>query len=153
MIDLTQGFTLIRDFDATPQELWQSWTDPDEAAIWWHPSGLHTPRESVTIDARVGGTYAYTMVDDTTGAEYPTGGVYRELVPNKRLVFTWGNPDDDPDDAPVITVTFEVLGTRTRMNFELRGVEGERGDGDVYDGWESALDKLARYLVEAGADR
>lgn len=146
MIDTTRGFTLVRQYDATPEELWRAWTDPDEVAAWWHPAGLHTPRETVTIDARVGGSYAYTMVNDASGEEYPTGGVYREVVENEKLVFTWGNPDDDPDDTPVVTVTIESLGELTRLTFDLRGVDGMRGDANVYDGWDSALDELANHL-------
>lgn len=150
MIDMAKGFTLVRDFDATPQDLWRAWTDPDEAAAWWHPSGVHTPRETVAIDARVGGRYAYTMVNDETGEQYPTGGVYREVVEPERLVFTWGYPDADPDDAPLITVTLAPTDAGTRMTFDLRGYDAERGDGNVYDGWDSALDELDTH-VTAGA--
>ncbi|RHA41001.1 SRPBCC family protein [Cellulomonas rhizosphaerae] len=145
MIDTTKGFTLTREIDATPEELWTAWTDPDELAHWWHPRGVTTPRDSVTVDLRVGGAYTYTMVNDSTGDEYPTGGVYREIVPTERLVFTWGNPDDDPDDAPVVTVTFESLGELTLMTFQLQGVDGTPGDESFYDGWVSALDVLVEH--------
>ncbi|WP_066586154.1 SRPBCC family protein [Cellulomonas timonensis] len=151
MIDMAKGFTLVRDFDATPQDLWRAWTDPDEAAVWWHPSGVHTPRETVAIDARVGGRYAYTMVNDATGEQYPTGGVYREVVEPERLVFTWGLPDGDPDDAPLITVTLEPTDAGTRMTFDLRGFDAARGDGNVYDGWDSALDELDAHVTASAA--
>jgi uncharacterized protein YndB with AHSA1/START domain len=147
MIDMTKGFTLTREFDATPAELWQAWTDPDEVAVWWHPAGMHTPRETVSMDLRVGGDYAFTMVNDANGEEYRTAGVFRELVENERLAFTWGRPGDE--DAPLIIVTFEGLGELTRLTLELRGLDGMSGDGDIYDGWESALDELARHLGPA----
>lgn len=151
MMTTAPGFTLVRDFDATPEEIWSAWTDPDEVAEWWHPRGVSTPRESVTIDARVGGRYAYTMVDDATGNSYPTGGVYLELQPFERLVFTWGEPDADPAHAPVVTVTLGANGDRTRMTFDLRGVEGAPGDNNFYDGWDSALDVLGDHLRSAEA--
>ena len=84
-------FTITRVFDAPRELVWQAWTDPDEAAIWWHPRGIETPRESVQIDARVGGQYSYTMIAPD-GTEYPTTGDYREITPPERLVFTWGSP-------------------------------------------------------------
>lgn len=146
MIDISKGFTLVRELDATPTEIWDAWTNADEAAHWWHPRGVSTPRETVRIDARVGGTYAYTMVNDATGERYPTAGEYREVVPLEKLVFTWGSPDDDPSDCPVITVRIEPLGELTRMTFDLRGYDGMRGDANVYDGWESALDVLVEHL-------
>lgn len=146
MIDTTKGFTLVRELDATPAEIWEAWTNPDEAARWWHPRGVSTPRETVHIDARVGGSYSYTMVNDTNGETYPTAGEYREVVEPEKLVFTWGAPDDDDADRPVITVTIEPLGVLTRMTFDLRGFDGMRGDEFMYDGWEDALDALAGLL-------
>ncbi|MFE1664586.1 SRPBCC domain-containing protein [Microbacterium sp. P02] len=146
MIDTTKGFTLTRVLDTTPEEVWKAWTDADEAAQWWHPRDLVTPRESVRIDARVGGEYAYTMVNETDGEEYPTGGVYREVEPLRRLVFTWGDPSADPDDTPVVTVTIDDLGELTRLTFDLRGVDGVSGDDEFYDGWDSALDQLVEHL-------
>ncbi len=145
MADTDKGFTFTRVFDATPQQIWRAWTDPDRAAQWWHPRGVSTPRESVSIDAVVGGEYRYTMVNDLSGEEYPTGGVYRELIENERLVFTWGTPGDD--NAPVVTVTIDDLGELTRMTFELRGVDGVSGDDSYFDGWESALDNFAAHLA------
>lgn len=148
MTDTARSFTLVRVFDATPQELWDAWTNPDEAALWWHPRGVSTPRESVTIDARVGGRYAYTMINDETGESYPTGGVYLEVDPFERLAFTWGSPDAEPEAAPKITVSLDPEGERTRMTFVL-AAEGAV-DGDIRDGWESALDVLADHVQRSG---
>ena len=145
MIDTSKGFTLVREIDATPAELFRAWTDPDEAAVWLHPSGMRTPRASVSIDAQVGHRYAYTMVNDANGEEYPTGGVYLEVVPDEKLVFTWGRPDGDVDDTPIVTVTFEPLGEMTRLTFDLRGVEGAPHDNFFYSGWESTLAELASW--------
>lgn len=125
------------------------WTDPDEAARWWHPRGVTTPRDSVHIDARVGGTYGYTMVLDATGGQYRTGGVYLEVERPTRLVFTWAEPgvtQADPEESPVVTVTLEPVDGRTRMTFELRGIPGSPGDDGVHDGWTSAFDVLADHL-------
>lgn len=149
MIDTSKGFTITRTFDATPEELWTAWTDADVATHWWHPRGFSTLRDTVDIDARVGGKYAYTMVNDATGEQYPTGGVYREIDPYERLAFTWGEPDSDPDDTPLITVTLAPEGDRTAMTFDFRGADGAPGDDDIYDGWAQALDLLPDSLRRA----
>ena len=146
MIDTTQGFTLVRKVDASPEDIWKAWTDADEVAQWWHPRSLVTPRDTVTIDARVGGHYAYTMVDEANDDRYPTGGEYREVVAPERLVFTWGDPDEDADDQPLVTLTLESGGDLTRLTFDLRGVDGTSGDESFYDGWEQALDSLVDHL-------
>ncbi|MDJ0376122.1 SRPBCC domain-containing protein [Cryobacterium sp. PH31-L1] len=146
MIDTAKGFTIVSTYDATPDEVWTAWTDADAAAQWWFPRGTSTPRETVEIDARVGDNYVYTMVNDATGDKVVSGGVYREVLPLERLVFTWGEPDGDPDDSPIVTITIEPVGNRTRMTFDLRGVAGSKGDGFFYDGWQDVLDSLGRYL-------
>lgn len=146
MIDTDKGFTLVRLLDASPQAVWDAWTDPDQVAAWWHPRGSTTPRESVELDVRVGGRYRYTMVDDASGESVETGGVYREVSPVSRLVFTWTTPDSDSEDDPVVTVTIEDVGELTRLTFDLRGVDGSAGDQFFYDGWASALDVLSGYL-------
>ncbi|OAV62481.1 SRPBCC family protein [Enteractinococcus helveticum] len=144
--DMTQGFTMTRALNATPQEVWHAWTNPDAMAQWWHPRNTSTPREEIEVDLRVGGTYRYTMVSDTTGERFVTGGVYLELDPPRRLVLTWGEPGSDPQDTPVITVSLEPMERGTMMTFELRGVHGEAGDEFFYDGWDEALDVLEEHL-------
>lgn len=151
-IDESEGFTLVRTFDATAAEIWEAWTDADAAAKWWHPSGTSTPREAVEVDARVGGHYTYTMVNDASGERVVTGGVYRAVVPFTRLAFTWGDSNGDPDDTPVITVTLDAVGDRTRMTFDLRGVEGTKGDGSFYDGWHEVLVSLGGYVERQTID-
>ena len=143
-------FTITRVFDAPRELVWQAWTDPDLAAVWWHPKGIETPRESVQIDARPGGRYAYTMIGPD-GTEYPTTGVYREMTHPERMVFTWGSPGDDDDIAPVISIDLAVhgdTGNQTLMTFHLQGFDGRPGDDNVYDGWDSAFDILDEHLPD-----
>ena len=58
------------------------------------------------------------VIDEETN--FVTGGIYREIVPNERLVFAWGATDGWPkidpeplDDSPQVTVTFEEADGRT----------------------------------------
>ncbi|RXZ49662.1 SRPBCC family protein [Agromyces binzhouensis] len=141
-------FTITRIFDAPRELVWRAWTESADAAEWWHPRGIAIKEGSVSVDARTGGRYAYTMVNPADGSEYPTTGVYREVDPPRRLVFTWTSPGDPDETAPVITVDLRELdGDRTEMLFHLRGFPGEPGDENVYDGWDSAFDLLGEQLT------
>ena len=147
-------FSITRVFDAPRPLVWQAWTEEADAADWWHPRGISIKPGSVSLDLRVGGRYTYTMVNEADGSEYPTTGVYREIVEPERLVYTWASPGDDDAIAPVITVILRELdGDRTEMLFHLLGIAAEPGDDNVYDGWDSAFDLLAEHLAATSGGR
>lgn len=138
-------FTITRTFEASRDLLWRAWTDEAELAQWLRPFGVRT--DSVSFDVQVGGAYTYTMTNEETGEEFPTGGQFLEIAPMDRLVFTWGNPGTPVESAPVITLTFIDKGEQTELVFHLQGYDGRPGDGFVYDGWAEALTNLERHLA------
>lgn len=143
---MTPEFSITRTFEAPHKLVWRAWTEESELAQWLRPFGVST--DSVSFDVRVGGHYAYTMTNDETGEKFPTGGVFLEVEPIDRLVFTWGEPGAPVETAPVITLTFIAQGTdRTELVFHLRGYDGKPGDGFVYDGWDEALTNFGRHLA------
>ncbi|MBT2667580.1 SRPBCC domain-containing protein [Bacillus sp. ISL-4] len=133
-------FTITRPLNARRELVWRAWTEEKELADLL-PS---TPLETIAFDVREGGRYRYTMVNIETGEEYPTGGVFLDVVPFERLVFTWGYPDDPSENSPVVTLTLTAHGDRTEMIFHLSGFAGHSGDQYVYDGWSEALDKIVK---------
>jgi uncharacterized protein YndB with AHSA1/START domain len=137
-------FTIIRTLNARRELVWCAWTEEKEL-VNWLPS---TPLESISFDVRKGGRYRYTMVNTETGEEYPTGGVFLDVVPFERLVFTWGYPDDPIEKSPVVTLTLTEHGDCTEMIFHLRGFDGHPGDQYVYDGWSNTLDDLMTHLSD-----
>lgn len=140
----TAQFTIVRTFNATRDLVWRAWTDESELAKWLRPFGVST--DSVSFDVREGGKYRYTMTNEETQEKFPTGGIYLEVSPQDRLVFTWGEPDAPAGSAAVITLDFVPKGDQTELTFHLRGYEGKPGDGFVYDGWDEALTNLSRHL-------
>lgn len=65
-------FSITREVGAPRELVWRAWTENSELAQWLRPFGVST--DSVAFDVRVGGTFAYTMTNDETGEEFPTGG-------------------------------------------------------------------------------
>lgn len=141
----TKGFSIRRQVSASRERVWQAWTNPDELTRWHHPKGVVTPRETIHVDLREGGTYRYTMVHEESGQEYPTTGIYLEVSPPERLIFTWGNAGDAEHEVPIVTVTLTEKDGGTEVLLQVQRVDGHKGDGQFYDGWDEALEGLADY--------
>jgi uncharacterized protein YndB with AHSA1/START domain len=92
---------------------------------------------------------------------YTTGGIYREIVPPEKLVFTWGAVDgwpsidpDEPGDNPIVTVLLKDLGDATEMTCHFGfadDVTEERIQEwfalGVRSGWTQTVDRLGPYLL------
>ena len=94
--------------------------------------------------------------------QYFTGGVYREIVPAEKLVFTWGAVDgwpeidsDHPDDCAVVTLTLNALGQKTEMIFQVE-LSQQMSDEHVREwlatgmreGWSDTIDRLVTYFAD-----
>lgn len=126
-----------RIYSAAPQRVFRAWTVPAEVQKWWGPGGFTSPQ--VEIDLRVGGRFRIAMQPPEGDLVYLTGE-YREVVPPKKLVFTWqweGSPD-----VTLVTLEFADQGGMTELsvkheNFPTQD-QCERHD----QGWNSMLDRL-----------
>ena len=117
-----EGFTIERTFKATPEKIWKIWTTKDGLARWWGLSAKDMGYEFTVraLDVRVGGKYDFEMKDATQTLH--NHGVYREVVPHKRLAWTWIfdiflAPGEKPYDVP-ITVDLEPVTGGTKMTFK-----------------------------------
>jgi len=79
------SLTIKRRFNAPPVKVYAAWTNPEMIARWFGPHGVE--RVEAETDLRVGGQYHITM--HVPGDQHDVLGVYREIVPNEKLVFTW----------------------------------------------------------------
>jgi uncharacterized protein YndB with AHSA1/START domain len=153
-------FTLTWTLDAPPADVFQAWTEPDQLG-WFYNDEQPTPAEPVEVDLRVGGAWRQRMVIDES-TNYVTGGVYREIVPDEKLVFAWGAeggwPALDPDrldDSPTVTVILARSGRQTEMTVHVElpavfaGTEMPEGwFGHIESGMRDTVDRLARYLEQ-----
>jgi uncharacterized protein YndB with AHSA1/START domain len=150
-----RDFTLTWTLAAPRAEVFQAWTDPDHLD-WFYNDGQPTPNEPIELDLRVGGVWRQQMVIDEDTA-YATGGIYREIVPDEKLVFTWGATDGWPkidldrlDESPLVTVTLSQLNGRTEMTVHVElpaHLSAERVQEwwslGIRDGWRDTVDRLA----------
>ena len=145
-----------RVFDAPRKAVWSAWTEPERFMLWWGPEGFTTP--ACRIDLRVGGKYLYCM-RSPEGEDYWGTGVYRDIVPMKRIVCTDSFADSEGNVVAasyygmrgywplemVVTVTFEEDGGKTIMTLRHDGIPRTM-QSDCEAGWSGSFDKLAGIL-------
>lgn len=142
---------LERVFDAPREKVYRAWTEPKLLKQWFAPLPWTTP--GAALDVRPGGL-SQVVMRDPEGKDYPSQGVYLEVVPNEKLVFTdafsaaW-----EPSEKPFMLaiVTFEdVAGGKTRYTACVRhwtpaDREAHEKMG-FHEGWGAAADQLAELL-------
>ena len=144
---------LTRTFDAPRALVFEAWTKPEHVRQWW------SLRSSTMLvcegDVRPGGSWRYVTTGEN-GEEVPFTGVYREVSPPERLVYTemYDVEPFNQGDPAVNTVTFTEEGGRTLITVttvyptrEVRdfvlGTGMERGAAESYDRLAELLKTLA----------
>jgi uncharacterized protein YndB with AHSA1/START domain len=158
-----RDFTLTWTLDAAPAEVFRAWTDPDHLD-WYYNPDHPIPSAPIELDLRVGGVWRQYMVIDESTA-YFTGGVYQEIVPDEKLVFSWGATDGWPqldmdrlDDSPLVTMTLSRHDGRTEMTVLVELPADLPDDGVpgwwsmVRGGWRDTVDRLAAALEGTETD-
>ncbi|WP_280401057.1 SRPBCC family protein [Nocardia carnea] len=147
--DKVPTIEIIREFDATPEQVFRTHVDPELYAQWVGPRSITT--RITTWDARTGGAWAFA--NDRDGAEIATFfGSFHEVRPNERIVWTF-TYEGEPDGVALETLTFEALPDgRTRLrvlsvveSFEIR--DGMLASG-MNVGVEEGYAKLDELLAE-----
>jgi uncharacterized protein YndB with AHSA1/START domain len=85
-VAIKPSLTLKRRLNAPRARVYQAWTDPQKMMRWYAPAGAETL--AAETDARVGGRFRVLM-RTADGEEHDVSGVYREVVRDEKLVFTW----------------------------------------------------------------
>ncbi|HEY3295286.1 MAG TPA: SRPBCC domain-containing protein [bacterium] len=154
---IQQGLVIERDINAPRDLVWKAWTEPERAKRWWGPKGYTAP--AIKLDLHVGGKYLFCM-RSPDGQDFWSTGVYREIVPQERLVMTDSFADEKGNvvqasyygmegDFPLellVTVSFEERNGKTHMTLRHEGFpEGEMSEM-AETGWNESIDKLVQSL-------
>jgi uncharacterized protein YndB with AHSA1/START domain len=137
---------ITRVFDAPRELVFQAWTDLDQLAVWSGPDTFTITH--VEGDLRPGGTWRMGMRSDEYGETW-SHGVWREITPPERLVFTtaWEEPDGTPEHEMLITVRFKDLNGKTEMTFHQAVFMHQQSRDSHRDGWSECFDKLDANLA------
>ena len=137
--------TLVRRIKASPARVYAAITQPEQMVQWWGPDAGPTLRAEA--DVRPGGRFSIVF-RVLSGEEYNPTGVYREVVPEKKLVFTWewaGRQDQES----LVTFLLKPLAGGTELTLIHEGLPDEDARRSHETGWSGWLDKLPGYLTEA----
>jgi uncharacterized protein YndB with AHSA1/START domain len=141
------GIDITRVFDAPRERVWAEWTEPERFADWYGGPDAVVPLSTVTMDVRPGGRWSLTM--HFGPREIHWRGIYREVVPPERLVFTVTDiPGEEDPDEVVIVDLIDLGDGRTEMRFQQRG-GGLDTDGyeRAKSGWGTFFDHVDTRLV------
>jgi uncharacterized protein YndB with AHSA1/START domain len=142
-----------RMFDWPRSLVFEAWTNPEHFREWWGCAG--SSMGVCEMDVRVGGKWHFEM-HMADGSKHPFHGVYREVLPPERLVYTEcyempkiGSPEW------LTTITFEDVNGRTKLTHRLLHKSVEMRNGHLQAGMETGtvetLNRLDEHLASMGA--
>lgn len=139
---------IVRDIRAARHRVYAAWTDPLQAALWWAPQDC-TPL-SCRMEVRPGGRWHRTMrIPD--GSVITKYGVYQEVVPLERLVFTYGTEyaDGTADPETLVSVTLADHASGTRLTLRHWAFQSGESRRSHEGGWTSCLGRFDAFVTEA----
>jgi uncharacterized protein YndB with AHSA1/START domain len=147
--DSPREIVVSRVLDAPPALVFEMWTKAEHLTAWWGPNGFTLP--SCELDFRVGGAYCFLM-RGPDGEDRWLRGSFREIVEDRRLVFTfaWGDRERTTGPDTLVTVTFEpVQGERgkTRLTLRQAGLESAEAASSHDQGWTETIARLATHAA------
>jgi uncharacterized protein YndB with AHSA1/START domain len=148
--DRDRTIVITRIFDAPRALVFAAWTERAHLARWFGPKDFTAP--SVEADIRMGGKWRI-CVRSPDGTDYWMHGVYREIAPPERLVFThvWEDGHGAAGHETLITVTFEAIGAKTKMTFRKAVLISIDERNAQHAGWSECFDRLGVYVGEVAA--
>ena len=144
-------------YDASPETVWQAWTNPEQLKQWWGPQNVTIPE--CEVDLKVGGKFYIVMeageaMGPYKGTKWPMEAEYTEIVPSsklsyKALAWTEGMKEDTTIDQTT-DVTFEEQDGKTKVTvkaaiYKTGPKAGMTAEG-MKQGFTQQLDKLTDFL-------
>jgi uncharacterized protein YndB with AHSA1/START domain len=137
------SLTIKRRLNAPPAKVYAAWTDPAQLGRWFGPSETVPGSVKASLDVRAGGKFRVSFDGCMDGnTEYhEVGGVYHEVVPNEKLVFTWAW-HSTPERESLVTITIKPDGAGSLLTLHHEQFFDEAARDGHNRGWGGTLDKL-----------
>jgi uncharacterized protein YndB with AHSA1/START domain len=143
------SLTIKRKLKAPASLVFSAWTDPEKLVHWFGPGETIIGSVQAQLDVRVGGKFRVSFRTED-GEYHEVGGVYQEVVPDEKLVFSWAW-HSTPERESLVTVSLkpDVGGTLLTLHHE-KFFDQKARDGHER-GWTGTIDKLEAYVAEVAA--
>jgi uncharacterized protein YndB with AHSA1/START domain len=128
-MDTKPSLTLKRRLKAPPEKVYEAWTQPAQMMRWW--GGGEQATRTAETDLRIGGRFHVGFKGDT-GEQHDVSGTYKEVVPNRKLVFSWAWRTTPERESQV------TIDIKPEQFFN------EKARDDHARGWGFGLDQLER---------
>lgn len=143
--EIKPSLTLKRRLHAPPAKVYAAWTEPEKLAHWFGPAQTVPGSVHAEMDVRVGGRFRVSF--KTENGEYnEVGGVYREVMPNEKLVFSWAW-HTTPERESLVTILTKSDGEGTMLTLTHEQFFDEAARDRHQHGWTGCLNKLERYFA------
>jgi uncharacterized protein YndB with AHSA1/START domain len=138
------SLTFKRRINASPERVYAAWIDPQKVVRWFGRPDARLDTLRAEIDARVGGHFRFSFSTDTE--YYEVGGVYREVVPNRRLVFSW-SWHSTPERESQVSVVLAPDGEGTLLTLDHEQLFDMAARDGHARGWAVGLDRIEKMLA------
>ena len=139
------SLTLTRRLRAQPEKVYTAWTQAEQLMQWFGPPNMKPATLNAELDVRTGGRYRISF-NNAAGDCHEVGGVYREVVPNERLVFSWAW-HSTPERESLVTISLKPDSVGTLMVFHHAQFFDETARDNHQRGWSSFFDKLDAFVA------
>ena len=138
------SLTINRRINAAPAKIYAAWTDPEKIIGWFGvPAKLKPGTLQAETELRVGGRYSISF-EAVDGEHFQVGGVYREVVRNERLVFSWAW-HSTPERESQVTISLKPDGTGALLTLHHEQLFNEAARDGHEKGWNALLDQLEAF--------
>ena len=141
-----------RTFAAPREKVFQAWTQPEHLRNWWGMSAGYTA-PIVEVDLKVGGHYRLGMQPPDDGNLQVVGGVFQEVSPPEKLVYTWAIEHEGMEhqerSETLVTIEFRDLGGSTELVLTHEHFPTEEICEQHRIGWTMMLDNRFGQVLES----
>lgn len=148
-----------RIYNATPIQVWEAWTNPEQLKQWWGPDNVLIPE--CEVDLRVGGKFYIVMeaseaMGSYAGTQWPMEAEFTEIVPHSKLTYSakaWTKGKEEETQIDTITeILFTEENDKTKVNLKSAilkiGPAAGMAVQGMQHGFTQQLDKLNKFLAQ-----